>query len=185
MIDIRDYIVVAKDVLPLDTCDAVLREYANTNEWVDTVTRGGLIKTIRSAMTILMSTDSTIAVNTEVRKDLDKQVYQAASFAMAKYNSRFSNVSIEEDSGYELLRYETGQFYTEHTDAFKYRPRAVSCSFSLNEDYEGGEFAFFNNQFRIKIPKGSALMFPSNFMYPHQILPVTKGTRYSIVTWFA
>jgi hypothetical protein len=27
-------------------------------------------------------------------------------------------------------------------------------------------------------------MFPSNFLYPHSVLPVTEGTRYSIVTWF-
>ncbi len=26
--------------------------------------------------------------------------------------------------------------------------------------------------------------FPSNFMYPHGIRPVTQGVRYSIVTWF-
>ena len=185
MIDIRDYIVVVKDVIPSDICDAVLLEYANSGEWVDTFTKGGLIKNIRSAMTILMSTDSTIAINAEIRRELDQRIYEASSLAMQKYRNQFPSVSIEVDSGYELLRYETGQFYTEHTDAHKDSPRAVSCSFSLNEDYEGGEFAFFNNQFRIKIPKGSALMFPSNFMYPHQILPVTKGTRYSIITWFA
>ena len=35
-----------------------------------------------------------------------------------------------------------------------------------------------------KLEKGDALMFPSNFMYPHEVMPVTKGTRYSIITWF-
>ena len=28
------------------------------------------------------------------------------------------------------------------------------------------------------------VMFPSTFMYPHEVMPVTKGTRYSIITWF-
>ena len=36
----------------------------------------------------------------------------------------------------------------------------------------------------IKLKKGDAIMFPSNFMYPHEIMPVTQGTRYSIITWF-
>jgi predicted 2-oxoglutarate/Fe(II)-dependent dioxygenase YbiX len=27
-------------------------------------------------------------------------------------------------------------------------------------------------------------LFPSNYLYPHRITPVTQGTRYSIVTWF-
>ena len=91
---------------------------------------------------------------------------------------------IEEDSGYELLRYKEGQFYTQHTDSFKARPRAVSCSFALNDDYEGGEWGFFGREITVKVPKGSALLFPANFMYPHEITPVTKGTRYSLITWF-
>ena len=74
--------------------------------------------------------------------------------------------------------------YKQHTDSFKDRPRAVSCSFILNDEYEGGEFAFFNREAVYKLKKGSCIMFPSNFMYPHEIMPVTHGTRYSIVTWF-
>ena len=43
---------------------------------------------------------------------------------------------------------------------------------------------FFNEKLKYNLKKGSVLMFPSNFMYPHEILEVTKGTRYSIITWF-
>lgn len=184
MRDIRDYIVVVKEAVPFELCDAILNEYANTDEWVDTHTKGGVLKNIRSAMTILMSRDQVIAVNEQTRKALDSEMFKSASHAIQKYNERFPLAHIEEDSGYELLRYETGQFYTEHTDSFKDRPRAVSCSFALNDDYAGGEFAFFNEQIKIKVPTGAALLFPANFMYPHQILPVTNGARYSIVTWF-
>jgi predicted 2-oxoglutarate/Fe(II)-dependent dioxygenase YbiX len=91
---------------------------------------------------------------------------------------------IEQDSGYELLRYKEGQFYIQHTDSFKDCPRAVSCSFALNDDYEGGEFAFFDRELVYNLKKGSCIMFPSNFMYPHEIMPTTSGTRYSIITWF-
>jgi predicted 2-oxoglutarate/Fe(II)-dependent dioxygenase YbiX len=184
MKNINDYIVVFENVLTNNLCDALLQEYANSNEWEDTITRGGVLKDIRSATTILMSTDQSIAVNESVRRKLDKYVYTSAGLAINKYNEKFNEAAIEEDSGYELLRYETGQFYTQHTDFFKAAPRAVSCSFGLNDDYEGGEFAFFNREIKIKVPKGAAIMFPSNFMYPHEILPVTKGVRYSIVTWF-
>ncbi len=30
---------------------------------------------------------------------------------------------------------------------------------------------------------GDMIIFPSNFLYPHQVMPVTKGERYSIVSW--
>ena len=58
------------------------------------------------------------------------------------------------------------------------------CSFVLNDDFTGGEFSFFNQQVKYKIPKGGALLFPSTFLYPHAVLPVTEGTRYAVITWF-
>lgn len=52
----------------------------------------------------------------------------------------------------------------------------------LNNDYKGGEFIMWEKE-EIKIPAGSILMFPSNFMYPHKVTPVTSGARYSFVSW--
>jgi predicted 2-oxoglutarate/Fe(II)-dependent dioxygenase YbiX len=182
---INDYIVVFEDVITPDLCDTILEEFSNEEEWQKTVVGNGRIDDkIRTAETIVISYPHVIEKNPKVRQKLDKYVYTSAGLAIKKYNEKFNEARIEEDSGYELLRYKEGQFYTQHTDSFKAVPRAVSCSFGLNDSYEGGEFAFFNREIKIKAPKGAAVMFPSNFMYPHEILPVTKGTRYSIVTWF-
>jgi|TARA_B110000259_G_scaffold114865_1_gene130851 predicted 2-oxoglutarate/Fe(II)-dependent dioxygenase YbiX len=52
---------------------------------------------------------------------------------------------------------------------------------ALNNDYEGGEFVMWDTV--IDIPPGAVLIFPSNFMYPHRVNPVTLGTRYSYVSW--
>ena len=58
---------------------------------------------------------------------------------------------------------------------------------NLNDDYKGGGLIFAdqkkNEIKRLKLGKGSIVFFPSNFMYPHGIQPITKGTRYSIVAW--
>jgi len=53
---------------------------------------------------------------------------------------------------------------------------------SLNDDYEGGEFVLWEDTV-IKIPAGSLLIFPSNFLYPHEVKPVKSGVRYSYVSW--
>lgn len=69
--------------------------------------------------------------------------------------------------------------------------RKLSMTVNLNrpEDYDGGELEFdygshFVNRFytceEIK-PQGSIIVFPS-FIY-HQVKPVTRGTRYSLVMW--
>ena len=52
----------------------------------------------------------------------------------------------------------------------------------LNDDYEGGELIMFEDK-KIDTKKGDLLIFPSNFLYPHEITPVIKGVRYSYVSW--
>ena len=53
---------------------------------------------------------------------------------------------------------------------------------SLNNNYSGGEFIMFGDEY-IKLDKGDIVVFPSNFLYPHRVEPVTNGTRYSFVSW--
>lgn len=185
MKNINDYIVVIKNALTHPLCDAILEEFKNSDEWQDTVIgRGEIDKNIRNCKTIIMSYPHIIEKNKKVRLKLDKYTFLSVTKCIQEYNNKFPHCRIEEDSGYELLKYPEGCFYTQHTDSFKARPRAVSCSFILNEDFEGGEFAFFDRELKYKLSKGDAIMFPSNFMYPHEVMPVTKGTRYSIITWF-
>ena len=52
----------------------------------------------------------------------------------------------------------------------------------LNDDYEGGELIMFEDK-KIDTKKGDLIIFPSNFLYPHEITPVTKGVRYSYTSW--
>jgi predicted 2-oxoglutarate/Fe(II)-dependent dioxygenase YbiX len=182
---LEDYIYIVKNALVHEVCDEILNEFINSDEWIDTVVgKGEINKNIRNCQTIGISYSSIIQGNKDIRHKLDNAIFDGASKCIQEYNNKFPHCKIEEDSGYELLKYPKGCFYTEHTDSFKARPRAVSCSFILNDDFEGGEFAFFNKELKYKLEKGDALLFPSNFMYPHEVMPVIKGTRYSIITWF-
>ena len=184
MKELKDCIVIMNNIMPPSVADAVLSEYKNSNDWVNAVVKNGENLNIRNCQTIGISFSSIIEKNKETRQKLDQELFTCAAKAIQEYNKQFSHCNIEQDSGYDLLKYEVGGFYTTHTDSFKDIPRAVSCSFALNDDYEGGEFAFFDRELVYNLKKGSCIMFPSNFMYPHEIMPVTSGTRYSIVTWF-
>ena len=53
----------------------------------------------------------------------------------------------------------------------------------LNDNFEGGEFLMFENEKEIKFKAGDIMVFPSIFLYPHRVAPVTKGTRYAFVAW--
>lgn len=52
---------------------------------------------------------------------------------------------------------------------------------ALNNDYEGGELMLCGEQIEFKA--GEVLVFPSNFLYPHEVKLVKSGTRYSFVSW--
>tara|TARA_R100001440_G_scaffold22864_1_gene37308 strand:+ start:3394 stop:4005 length:612 start_codon:yes stop_codon:yes gene_type:complete len=62
------------------------------------------------------------------------------------------------------------------------KTRKLSMTIILNEDYEGGEFEFFDDKNLIKEKKGTIIVFPSYMV--HKVRPVTKGIRYSLVAWF-
>ena len=87
----------------------------------------------------------------------------------------------------ELLKYDIGGKYEVHVDQYTGGPRHLSVIINLNDDYEGGDLIFTGQKNeeikRLKLGKRSVVFFPSNFMYPHRIEPITKGTRYSIVAW--
>ena len=51
----------------------------------------------------------------------------------------------------------------------------------LNDDYDGGEFYLIDD--KVDFSKGDILIFPSNFIFLHEVAEVTKGTRLSFISW--
>lgn len=183
---LESFIKIYENIIPEDLCDSIVDEYVNDSDWIDSMlgSQKNIDKNIRNCQIVSISNQNSISKNQLIRKELDDKVFEVASKIITDLTSEFNTISISEDTGYDLLRYEKGGFYIQHTDSYTEEPRSISCSLILNDDYEGGEFAFFDRELVYKLKKGSIITFPSNFLYPHEIMPVTKGTRYSIVTWF-
>tara|TARA_R110000765_G_scaffold367_1_gene928 strand:- start:236 stop:784 length:549 start_codon:yes stop_codon:yes gene_type:complete len=103
------------------------------------------------------------------------------------YKAKFPLMASSKINQIELLKYNVGGKYEVHTDHYTTSIRHLSIIMNLNDDYEGGDLIFTDQREkeikRLKLGKGSIVFFPSNFMYPHGIQPITKGTRYSIVAW--
>lgn len=86
-----------------------------------------------------------------------------------------------------ILKYNVGGHYKVHTDHHYTMPRTLSFIVFINEDYEGGNLEFLlpdeNNIFTVEKKKGRVVVFPSNFLYRHRVVPITKGERISVVGW--
>ena len=105
-------------------------------------------------------------------------------------DSYLNSIDVESNwcvSEVQILKYNVGGYYKFHVDNALSIPRTYSCILFLNDDYEGGDLVFKfpgeDNEYKIKTKKNSVVVWPSNFLYPHSVKPVTKGERYSVVSW--
>jgi len=92
-------------------------------------------------------------------------------------------------SAIKFIRYFPGQTMRNHCDhihdMFDGERKGIpvlSIIGILNDDFEGGELIMFEDK-KIDTKKGDLIIFPSIFLYPHEITPVSRGVRYSYVSW--
>ena len=65
------------------------------------------------------------------------------------------------------------------------RLRCLSFVIALNSDYEGGEFCFPEQDYKVKLKRGQALLFPPYWTHPHYTNKLHNNTfRYTITAWF-
>lgn len=174
------YIHIYKNFIPNELCNEIIEEFGDDLRWGKSILSSGFDPKVRNCSSINISTSKVSKKKKKIDNDICNYMHKIVKEEVQIY----PELTITQDSGYNLLRYTKGQFYIQHVDNCKEYPRELSCSIILNDDYEGGEFSFFNNTEKYKLTKGSVIVFPSNFLFPHQILPVTEGVRYSIITWF-
>jgi PKHD-type hydroxylase len=103
-------------------------------------------------------------------------------------NSQFFNFDLfGMAEGFQFTRYDAPSgFYGMHIDKVlngTVRKLSLTIQLSLPEDYEGGELALQFDKEADLMPKelGKMIVFPSYVL--HEVRPVTKGTRYSLVAW--
>lgn len=129
----------------------------------------------------------------------DKWIWRSIESAVHIANKEAGwNFDISQPESFQFTKYKKKQHYDWHQDDFP-RPdenglmRKISMTVTLadGDEYEGGDFQLDLRNTSDGSPnihtchearkKGSIIVFPS-FIY-HRVLPVTKGTRYSLVVW--
>lgn len=125
-------------------------------------------------------TDGGDLVLNEFTKKFHEQMKPCLDQYMAAYYAK-----IEKFESPQLLRYGKDQKFHDHIDDHPFFTRRISLTYYLNDEYEGGDVEFSRHGLRFKAKKNDLLIFPSNFIYNHQVHPVTEGLRYVVVQWMA
>ena len=185
MMQIQDYIKVYKEWIDPKICKSILSQIDNA-DWQQHV----------------FYTDNGDYVNVSGDRELDisypniaehdyllKRIWDVAYQYIAV---DFKSDVFQGWGGYSyprFNRYKEDRLMAKHCDhihdLFEGKRKGIpilSLVGALNDDYEGGEFVMFDD-YVIELKQGDVLMFPSVFLYPHRVNPVTKGVRDTFVSW--
>jgi PKHD-type hydroxylase len=118
-------------------------------------------------------------------------IFRKLTDAVIESNNKFWNFDLEKIERLQFTQYlsnENGTYHA-HTDPMRWTNsynRKLSMSLQLSDPslYEGGELLLHTSNTPYVVPKqrGMAVFFPSHTL--HEVTPVTKGERYSLVAWF-
>ncbi len=115
-------------------------------------------------------------------------VFRRVTDIVLDLNNRFFNFNIFGlNEGFQFTNYKApSDKYEKHIDrSLDMIVRKLSISIQLTEpkEYEGGELYLYDDDKGTLLEKkqGTLIMFPSYIL--HEVKPVTKGERSSLVTW--
>lgn len=110
---------------------------------------------------------------------------------LLELNNKFFRYDLVELEDLQYTEYSenTNGFYTAHSDdGYKFnlfRKLSISVQLSDPSEYEGGDLIFYRTGLRTPQiapkEKGTIIVFPSYVI--HEVTPVTKGLRKSLVSW--
>ena len=189
-----------KSALTDSQCDEIM---AMGNEAID-----DRIKTLGMAKATVVS-DNQKSRNSDIGW-LDRQdLYDFVGYYVQTANEAAGwNFDWEYSEMMQFTKYDVGQYFTWHPDshanpytaenasnplhAGKIRKLSVTINLTDPAEYSGGDLQFLlgpqGDNIENKIytceeirPRGSIVVFPSHVW--HQVTPVTRGTRYSLVMW--
>ena len=183
--DLSVYVKKYENFLDKKTCNKTIKQIEK-NKWTQHTFYDPIKKTNKN-----ISGEKELDVSF---KDVpnSKIIMDKIWFSLQNYTKELNFKWFNAWTGYCLIRYnryEKNKMMAEHCDhistLFDGERKGVpilSILGVLNDNYKGGEFILFTDQ-EIKLKQGDLLIFPSNFLYPHKVEPVTKGVRYSFISW--
>ena len=171
-----------KNILSQELCNAIIEEDFNYSKSTYSTHKGLSPDKERVKMDEIW-----IRKDSDYYEPLKSIVSDVANLYTEEVKKSKRNFVVQKTTDFRVNKYEKGGYMSLHCDNIhhshgqQYGYPQASVLLFLNDNFEGGEFIV--SELRLNINKGDAIIFPSNFMFPHEVKEVTKGTRWSIVSW--
>lgn len=100
-----------------------------------------------------------------------------------QYFTFMTGISVKKNlDAIHLFDYSVGDKFVRHSDIY-YPNQIYNVGACLNEDYEGGEFVLYEPEYTV-LPKRTGEIYTFNHSYEHEVLPVKKGNRWSLIGFY-
>jgi predicted 2-oxoglutarate/Fe(II)-dependent dioxygenase YbiX len=185
---LEPYILQFHGVLNLKTVSTFIR-YAHTREYENAGVGSDnrVIPTMRKVSRFSLRNDVTSLTDCHWANFLNHRITNCMNAYLKHFDATKYTLNIRSVNQLDLLKYEVTNHYDFHVDAGTEFHRTLSAILFLNNDYKGGNLYFkdLNNKDTLKIEPypGRLVVWPSNFLFPHSVEPVSEGIRYSVVAW--
>jgi predicted 2-oxoglutarate/Fe(II)-dependent dioxygenase YbiX len=183
MKNLSDYVYISQmDSDITDLTDKIFEENIEwqKHKWADT--QGEVV-----------NSDDIDVVYHDGKDEKDEKLYQEifkhiTQYGNTDYGKWARQTGLEHLSDFRFNRYEANTFMAEHVDhirsLFDGEQKGIpvlSIIGLLNDDFTGGEFVLCDEVIPLK--KNSLMIWPSVFLYPHKVMQIKSGTRYTFVGW--
>ena len=180
---LTDLIYLKRNFLTRDQCNVIIEEYESSSfppvkehcyhAFTSRDTRSTFITKDSQ-----IGTESFLLIHKTIERIINEYHNYLDTFNAFHVMRRYSMLYPHK---YRIMKYEKGAWIHPHID----HKSGVygSCTINLNEEYDGGDFAFWGGKHKIKLGVGDVMIWPADFFWVHEVEEITGGTRYSANTF--
>lgn len=179
-----DYVRVYKNVIKKEHSDFIIAKSKKYDSW-ETHTWASyktlLEKEDNSTefeRSMTLDVASKLILHTYVNDTLDLYYHEAG---MTNHKNGFSNISLNHYTPGTKMDHHHDHIYSVFDGNIRGIPVLTALGL-LHSDFKGGEFIICND-YTVPFEGGDIMIFPSVFLFPHEVTTVTEGNRYSFVSW--
>lgn len=179
---LTDYIL-KKNILPKLFCENIVEDIKNkkweNHNWYNATDKINLSKKEDAEV---------LAISEELQNKFDPFIYQIFkeycekfSFDKKMFVYNYAPIRFNKYSEGSCMLYHYDHIHSLFEGTNNKGIPILSCVGNLNENYVGGDLIICGQSMNLKT--GDICIFPSCFLYPHEVTKVEKDIRYSFVTW--
>lgn len=180
------FIFEKKDALPDFLCDDMVNRFETQPEDQN---RGRVGSDVGENTQLKKTTDIFVS-NKPHWKDVDNNLFRSLAIALNEFKEAypfFADMSRFKDMGYNLQRYQPGEFYHWHIDGDNQElaTRQLVALWYLNDVpvSSGGATEFYYQNASVQPEKGKLMLFPPFWTHQHRAQEILSGSKYIATTW--